>query len=300
MMTGIAKWGRVNRNRHQRRRVCSRYFIEVANNTHIRHRVSGPSNSETFQTETFKLSNSQTFELETRRTFELSISMRFKPSNFANFQSFELSNSRSFIPFKLSISETFKPSNSKPFEVWNLRTFKLVTSAPAEEEIWSEPFKLRTFKLSNFRTFKPSKLQTFKLSKFETVEPSNLQTFKLSNSQTSKADRTRPREKFEVWVWSSQSSSKVREFERLKVWKFGVWKVRSLTPASLCKPRCTNFRTPALSNLQTFKVWNFQTSTSKLSNFQTFEFERPRSGHHSKRDPQTLNPASLNPKNLKP
>ena len=63
-----------------------------------------------------ELSNSQTFEIETRRTFELSISTRFKRSNFANFQSFELSNSRTFIPFKLSISETFKPSNLKPFE----------------------------------------------------------------------------------------------------------------------------------------------------------------------------------------
>ena len=96
---------------------CLRYKIELANNIHTRDRMSGPSNSETFESRTFKLSNSQTFEIETRRTFELSISTRFKPSNYANFQSFEFSNSRTFIPFKLSISESFKPSNLKPFEV---------------------------------------------------------------------------------------------------------------------------------------------------------------------------------------
>ena len=68
-------------------KACLRYKTEIANNIHTRDRMSGPSNSETFESRTFKLSNSQTFVLETRR------------------------------PFKLSISETFKPSNLKPFEI---------------------------------------------------------------------------------------------------------------------------------------------------------------------------------------
>ena len=120
-MTGIAKCGWMlkiyGEPESPKEKACFRYNIELANYIQTRDRMSGPSNSETFESRTFKLSNSQTVELETRRTFELSISTRFKPSNFANFQSFELTNSRTFIPFKLSISETFKPSNLKPFEV---------------------------------------------------------------------------------------------------------------------------------------------------------------------------------------
>ena len=97
-------------------KACLRYIMELANNIHIRDRISSPSSSETFQSRTFKLSKSQTFELETRRTFEFSISTRFKLSTIADFESIELSNSRTFIPFKLWISETFNPSNLKPFE----------------------------------------------------------------------------------------------------------------------------------------------------------------------------------------
>ena len=95
-------------------KACLRYKIELANNIHTRDRMSGPSNSETFESRTFKLSK---FRARNSADFERSISTRFNPSNFANFQSFELSNSRRFIPFKLSISEIFKPSNLKPFEV---------------------------------------------------------------------------------------------------------------------------------------------------------------------------------------
>ena len=51
-----------------------------------------------------------------------------------------------------------------------------------------------------------------------------------------------------------------------------------MTPASLCIPRCTSFRTPSLfeaSNLEKLKVSNFNLQTFKPS------IERPRSGHHS-------------------
>ena len=264
-MTGIAKWRWMlkicDEAESPKEKACLRYIIELVNNMHMHDRMSGPSNSKTFQSRTFKFSNSQTFELETRRTFELSISTRVKPSNFANFKSVEISNSRTFIPFKLSISETFNPSNLKPFEVWSLRTLKLATSATSRRSNLKP-----TFQTPNLQTCELSNFQAFVLSKFETVEYLKVQTSKVSNSQTSKADRTRPRQKFEVWVWSSQSSSKVRELERLKVWKFRVWKVRSLTPASLCIPRCTNFRTPALFGPSNLQNWSFLTSTSKLSN----------------------------------
>ena len=119
-MIGIAKRGWMlkicGEPDSPKEKACLRHLIELANSIHIRDRMSGPSNSETCQSRTFKLSVSQTFELQTRRTFELS-SPRFKPSKFANFQSVELSTSRTFIHFKLLISETFKPSNLKPFEV---------------------------------------------------------------------------------------------------------------------------------------------------------------------------------------
>ena len=237
--------------------------------------MSGPSNSETFESRTSKLSNFQTFELETRRTFELSISTRFKPSNFANFQSFELSNSRTFIPFKLSISETFKPSNLKPFEVWHLRGLKLATSATSRRSNLKPTFQtpnLQTCELSNLKTFELSNFRTFEVWNRRIFESANFQSLKLSNFE-GRSNSTAAK----VWSLSlKQPVEKVRELERLKVWKFRVWKVRSLTPASLCIPRCTNFRTPALFELQTFKAWNFRTSTSKL--------ERPRPGHHSKRN----------------
>ena len=58
----------------------------------------------------------------------------------------------------------------------------------------SKPSNLRTSELSN----KLSNFQTSELSKIETVQSSKVQIFKVSNSQTSKADRTRPRQEFEV------------------------------------------------------------------------------------------------------
>ena len=162
-------------------KACLRYSIELANNIHI-----------PFQSRTFKLSSSKLGGLSnfpSRRVSNL--------ETFANFQSVELSQSRTFIPFKLSISEAFKPSNFKPFEVGNLRTFNLATPATSRRSNLKPTFqtpKFRTFRLS----FELSKFRTFERSKLETVEPSKVQTFKVSNSQTSKTDRTRPRQKFEV------------------------------------------------------------------------------------------------------
>ena len=82
------------------------------------HRMSGLSN-------TFNRSNSQTFEPENQRTFELPSSMRFNPSTSRNFQSLELSNSRTCVPFTLSNSPCFRtPSLSKTesFEPSNYRS----------------------------------------------------------------------------------------------------------------------------------------------------------------------------------
>ena len=277
-MTGIAKWEWMlkiyGEPESPQKTACLRCKTELANNIHTRDRMSGPSNSETVESRTFKLSN-------------------FRARNSADFRTFHLDAFQTFKLCKLSIFRTLKLANFHPFQtfdLWNIQTFELETfrwlkpsnyqtrDLSHKPQIESEanlsnskPSNLRAFELSIFRTFKVPNRRIFESANFQSIEVSDFrtsQTFKVSNSQTSKADRTRPRQKFEVWVWSSQSSSKVRELERLKVWKFRVWKVRSLTPASLCIPRCTNFRTPALfepSNLQCLKLSNFNLQTFKPS-----------------------------------
>ena len=176
------------------------------------HHMLGLSNFETFQTQTFKLSN-----------FRARNSADFRTFNLHAFQSFNLCKLSIFRTLKLSNSQTFKPSNLKPFEVWNLRTLKLATSATSRGATLKPALQtsnFRTFKLSNFRTFELSNLRTFEPSNFQRLKPSNLRVCQLSKSPNFKLrrpDRTRPRQKFEVWVWSSQSSSKVRKFESLKL-----------------------------------------------------------------------------------
>ena len=200
-------------------KACLSYIFELANNIHIRDRSSGPSNSESVQSRTFKHSNSQTFELQTRWTFELSISTRFKPSNFANYQSVELSNSRTFIPFKQSISETFKPSNWKPFEV--LKSSNSQTRDLSHKPQIKSEANLSNSKLSNFQTVDLSNLQAFELSNFRTFEPWNFQTLqpsnlrkcKLSKSQTLKLRRPIELDRGKSLKFEFEAAFRARKFE---------------------------------------------------------------------------------------
>ena len=139
-------------------KACLRYKIDLANNIHTHDRMSGPSNSDTFEARPFKISKFQTVELETRRTFELSISTRTPQT----LQSFELPNSRTFI---LSSLSNFDLGNIQTFEPETFRSLKPSISQTRDlshkPQIKSQanlsnskPSKVRTFELSSFRSFK--------------------------------------------------------------------------------------------------------------------------------------------------
>ena len=165
--------------------------------------MSGPSNSETFQFRTFKLSN---FRARNSADFRTSISARFKPSNFANFQSVELSNSRTFSPFKLSIElETFrslKPSNSQTRDLSH------------KPQIESEA-NLSNSKLSNFQTFdlELSNCRTFERSNLQSLKPSNFRKCKLSTSQTLKLRRPIELDRGKSLKFEFGAASRARKFE---------------------------------------------------------------------------------------
>ena len=251
----------------------------------------------------FKLWN---FATSNFQTFKIS---NFRARNSADFRTFNLDAFQTFKLCKLSIFRTLKLSNSQTFDLWNFQTFELETFRSlkpsnsqtrgpqllAAERIWSS-----NFELSNFRTFKSSNIRTFELFKdwnSRTFEFANFQGLKLSNFEGRSNSAVAKVFKFEI-----EAASRARKFEGF--WNFRVWKVRSLTPAACAYQGAQTFELQRFSKLQTFKVWNFQTSTFKT--FKTFECERPRSGHHSEslvvlpyQDLLCENPWGRGPRNCK-
>ena len=181
-------------------KACLRYKIELANNIHTRDRMSGPSNSETFESRTFKLSNFRARNSADFRTFHLDAFQTFKLCKLSIFRTPKLAN---FIPFKLSISETFKPSNLKTFR-------SLSVSKPEANLSNSQTFSHKP----NFRILsQPFELQTFKLSNFRSLKPSNLRKCKLSKSQTLKLRRPIELDRGKSFKFEFEAASRARKFE---------------------------------------------------------------------------------------
>ena len=208
----------------------------------------------------FKLCN---YSISNFQTFNLS---DFRARNSADFRTFHLDAFQPVKLCKLSIFRILKLANFQSFDLWNFQTFELETSRslkPSNSQTRDLSHKPQiesealTFQTPNFRTVKVCR---------RTSESANFQSLKLSNFE-GRSNSTAAK------AWSSSlkqavelESSRVREIERLKI---RVWKVRSLTLASLCMPRWTNFRTPA--RFEPWKVPTFKlqprNSQVKLSNF---------------------------------